>query len=71
MAGAWALRLWGGVRLGEQGQRAETPAGLSVAAVVDTNAYPTKRTVSDAELQALHLVRDSFHGEWNYALHPQ
>jgi len=51
--------------------RTTTPAGLTVAAVVDTNAYPTKIPVSDADLQALHLVRDAFHGEWNYALHPQ
>jgi len=51
--------------------RTTTPAGLSVAAVVDTNAYPTKRTVSATEFEALYLVRDSFHGDWNYALHPQ
>ena len=48
-----------------------TTSGLTVAAVVDTNAYPTKISVSKAELQALHLVRDPFHGDWNYALHPQ
>lgn len=48
-----------------------TTGGLTVAAVVDTNSYPTKITVSDAELHALHLERDPFHGEWNYALHPQ
>jgi len=48
-----------------------TTGGLRVAAVVDTNAYPTKMTVSDAELQAIHLVRDAFHGDWNYALLPQ
>lgn len=48
-----------------------TAGGLRVAAVVDTTMYPTKTTVSDAELQALHLVRETFHGEWNYALHPQ
>ncbi len=48
-----------------------TAAGLTVAAVVDTNAYPTKISVSDAELQALNLVRDPFHGDWNYALPPQ
>jgi len=46
-----------------------TAGGLTVAAVVDTNAYPTKISVSKAELQALHLVRDPFHGGWNYALH--
>jgi hypothetical protein len=48
-----------------------TMGGLTVAAVVDTNSYPTKISVSQAELQALHLVRDPFHGDWNYALHPQ
>lgn len=48
-----------------------TTSGLTAAAVVDTNAYPTKISVSKAELQALHLVRDPFHGDWNYALHPQ
>jgi len=48
-----------------------TRGGLTVAAVVDTNSYPTKISVSKAELQALHLVRDPFHGDWNYALHPQ
>jgi hypothetical protein len=47
-----------------------TAGGLTVAAVADTNAYPTKIGVSDAELRALHLVRDAFHGDWNYALHP-
>jgi len=51
--------------------RTTTTAGLTVAAVVDTNVYPTKVTVSAADLQALHLVRDAFHGDWNYALHPQ
>jgi len=48
-----------------------TTGGLRVAAVVDTNMYPTKTTVSHAEIQALHLVRETFHGEWNYALYPQ
>lgn len=47
-----------------------TSGGLTVAAVVDANRYPTKLTVSDAELAALHLVRDPFHPDWNYALHP-
>jgi Rhodopirellula transposase DDE domain len=51
--------------------RTTTSGGLTVAAVIDTNAYPTKISVSKAELRALHLVRDPFHGDWNYALHPQ
>jgi Rhodopirellula transposase DDE domain len=48
-----------------------TQAGLSVTAVLDTNPYPTKITVSPAEMQALHLVPDPFHPDWNYALLPQ
>ena len=48
-----------------------TRGGLTVAAAVDTNSYPTKIRVSTAELRALRLVRDPFHGDWNYALHPQ
>jgi Rhodopirellula transposase DDE domain len=48
-----------------------TQTGLTVTAVVDTNSYPTKISVSAAELRALNLVRDPFHGEWNYALSPQ
>jgi hypothetical protein len=48
-----------------------TQTGLTVAAVVDTNRYPTKINVYDEELLALNLVRDPFHGEWNYALSPQ
>jgi hypothetical protein len=26
---------------------------------------------TDAEMQKLHLHKDAFHGEWNYALHPR
>jgi hypothetical protein len=48
-----------------------TQAGLTVTAVVDTNRYPTKISVPKAEMQALHLVPDSFHPDWNYTLLPQ
>ncbi len=48
-----------------------TAGGLTVTAVVDTNDYPTKISVSDGEFAALHLVLDSFHPDWNYALHPR
>jgi hypothetical protein len=48
-----------------------TVSGLTVTAVVDANAYPTKIAVSTAEVEALHLVRDAFHGDWNYAILPQ
>ena len=27
--------------------------------------------VSDQEMDALHITRDAFHGDWNYTLHPK
>jgi hypothetical protein len=48
-----------------------TQEGLSVTAVKDSNIYPTGRKVTDEELAALNIVRDAFHGEWNYTIKPQ
>lgn len=47
-----------------------TNEGLTVTALKDSNIYPTGRKVSDEELEALHLLRDAFHGEWNYTILP-
>jgi transposase len=48
-----------------------TKEGLVVTAVKDSHTYPTGLKVSDEELAALNLSRDSFHGEWNYTIKPQ
>jgi hypothetical protein len=48
-----------------------TETGLSVRCDLDPTDYPRGIAVSDAEMQALNLVRDSFHGEWNYTIWPQ
>jgi Rhodopirellula transposase DDE domain len=48
-----------------------TQEGLQVTAIKDSQTYPTGLTVSDAELKALDIVRDAFHGEWNYTITPQ
>ena len=48
-----------------------TDAGLTVTAMKDSHAYPTGRKVTDEELASLHLLRDAFHGEWNYTILPQ
>jgi len=48
-----------------------TRTGLKVQAAADTNAYPDKVKVSDAEMASLNLKRDRFHGEWNYTLSPR
>lgn len=48
-----------------------TKEGLAVTALKDSHTYPTGIKVSDDELAALNIVRDSFHGEWNYTIKPQ
>ncbi|MEV0185927.1 ISAzo13 family transposase [Streptomyces sp. NPDC050625] len=48
-----------------------TRTGLRVTAKLDTNNYPTGVQIGDAEMAALPLTRHTFHGDWNYALHPQ
>jgi hypothetical protein len=47
-----------------------TKEGLTVTALKDSNSYPTGIKVSDEELDALHLLPDAFHGEWNYTILP-
>ena len=46
-----------------------TSTGLEVYARLDKNEYP-KVEVTNAELAAVNLTRDPFHGEWNYSISP-
>jgi len=48
-----------------------TRSGLQVHAELDTASYPKGLKVTDAELAAVNLTRDSFHGEWNYTIRPR
>jgi hypothetical protein len=48
-----------------------TDTGLKVKSELDTNQYPAGRIVSDDELSTIHIRRDVFHGDWNYALLPR
>jgi hypothetical protein len=48
-----------------------TEEGLTVSAIKDSNSYPTGIKISKQAMAALNLVRDSFHGEWNYTIKPQ
>jgi hypothetical protein len=48
-----------------------TQAGLHIRANLDENAYASGIKVSAAELAALAIERDEFHGEWNYQLRPR
>ncbi|MGL4554606.1 MAG: ISAzo13 family transposase [Gemmataceae bacterium] len=47
-----------------------TQTGLVVRAALDDGLYPTGVKVTDEELAAVNLHRESFHGEWNYTIKP-
>jgi len=47
-----------------------TRSGLKVSAELDHGKYPDKIKITDQEMASLNLVREPFHGEWNYALKP-
>jgi hypothetical protein len=46
-----------------------TKTGLTVEAVLDQGTYPTGVKVSNAQVKAVPLTRQQFHGEWNYTVH--
>ena len=48
-----------------------TAAGLRVKARLDKRKYPTGEAVTKAEMDALSLHRNEFHGDWNYELRPR
>jgi hypothetical protein len=48
-----------------------TTTGLKVKAKIDLRQYPTGIKVSDADMDALLITQESFHGEWNYTIHPR
>jgi transposase len=47
-----------------------TRKGLKVRAELDSKSYPKGIKVTDEEFAALRILRDEFHGEWNYSLTP-
>lgn len=46
-------------------------AGLVVRARLDRRRYPTGKKVSAADLRAIAIERDDFHGDWNYVIRPR
>ena len=48
-----------------------TAAGLRVKAKLDKRKYPLGVVTTNAEMDALSLYCDDFHGEWNYEIHPR
>ena len=48
----------------------KTRSGLTVRSEIDSNSYPKGVVVTDAEFAGIKLDLDTFHGEWNYSIHP-
>ena len=47
-----------------------TETGLTVRCELYQNTYPKGIEVTDAEMAEINIVRDDFHGEWNYTIRP-
>jgi hypothetical protein len=47
-----------------------TKTGLKVHCQLDEQIYTKGRRVTDRQLDAVNLVPDDFHGEWNYTIKP-
>jgi hypothetical protein len=47
-----------------------TRTGLTVRGELDTNQYQHGIRITDQELKQVHIIRDPFHGEWNYTIKP-
>jgi hypothetical protein len=48
-----------------------TETGLTVRCELDTNIYRKGIAVTDQEMAQINIIRDPFHGEWNYTLQPR
>ena len=48
-----------------------TTSGLRVRSEIDKRSYPKGVTITDEQMEQLHLKRHEFHGDWNYTIHPR
>lgn len=48
-----------------------TKTGLKVFCELDTNSYEKGIKISDEELRDVNIIKDNFHGEWNYTIKPK
>lgn len=48
----------------------KTEKGLRVRAEIDPGEYATGVSITDAQMAAVRLEKDAFHGEWNYTIRP-
>ena len=49
----------------------KTKTGLHIKAALDRHLYDIGLKVTDKQLAAIRIKRDTFHGEWNYTISPR
>lgn len=47
-----------------------TAGGLVVKAGLDLHDYETGRKVSNEQMEKINITKETFHGDWNYTIHP-
>jgi transposase len=47
-----------------------TRTGLTIRCALDTNTYPKGIKITDKAFKQVNIIRDPFHGEWNYTIKP-
>src|SRR4051812_28332492 len=55
---------------GARASRLPPLAEIPVRAKLDERAFPKGVEVTDEELAEVNLIKDAFHGEWNYTIVP-
>lgn len=48
-----------------------TSKRLKVKCILDKNEYPKRIKITKKEVEKLGIIRDEFHGEWNYTFKPK
>jgi hypothetical protein len=48
----------------------KTGQGLSVRCVLDEDTYKKGVEISDEQLESINILKNDFHGEWNYTVRP-
>jgi hypothetical protein len=49
----------------------KTEKGLKVSCELDSNKYEKGKKITDKEFGLIKIIRDDFHGEWNYTIAPR
>jgi hypothetical protein len=48
----------------------KTESGLSVSCILDVSTYNIGKKLTKDQISSINIVRDEFHGEWNYTIYP-